>query len=121
MEAKHAPPRGLRAPAAGAKENVAMEQLRIGFPPRQAPNPLSRLLLGLGGIVVAIAAAAVIIFVVLPLAGIIVSAALGGMFLTLVGVVMMIPLILVGATVLALTARTQAYKSGSVRGSPRWR
>ncbi len=99
-----------------------MEQLRLGFPPREAPNPLSRLLLGLGTIMIGVAAAALIIFVVLPLAGIIVSAALGGMLLALAGVVMMIPLILVGATVLALMARAEARKPRSnAGGSPRWR
>ncbi len=98
-----------------------MEQLRLGFPPREAPNPLSRLLLGLATIVIGVAAAALIIFVVLPLAGIIVSAALGGMLLALAGVVMMIPLILVGATVLALMARAEARKPRSnAAGSARW-
>jgi hypothetical protein len=92
-----------------------MEQLRLGLPPRDASNPLGRLMLGLATIVIGLAAAAVVIFVILPLAGIIVSAAVGGILLTLAGIVMMIPLILVGATVLVFMARADARKPGTYR------
>jgi hypothetical protein len=98
-----------------------MEQLRLGFPPREAANPLSRLLVGLGTVVVGLAAAALIIFVLLPLAGIIVSAALGGMLLALAGILMMVPLILVAATVLAIMARSSARKPRPYRSPPSWR
>src|SRR5688572_7815422 len=73
----------------------SMEQLRLGFPPRDAAGPLARLVFGLVTVAIGIAVAAVVIFVVLPLVGIIVSAAVGGMLLAIAGIVMMIPLILV--------------------------
>jgi hypothetical protein len=75
-------------------------------------------MLGLATIVVGLAAAAVVMFVILPLAGIIVSAAVGGILLTLAGIVMMIPLILVAATVLAFMARADARKPGTYRSRP---
>ena len=98
-----------------------MEQLRLGFPPRDASNPVARLVFGLGTIVIGLAVAAVVIFVVLPLLGIIVSAAVGGMLLALAGIVMMIPLILVAATVLAFMARGNVRKAGAVRARTYWR
>jgi Flp pilus assembly protein TadB len=72
-----------------------MEQLRLGFPPREAANPLTRLLMGLGTVVV-------------------------GMVLALAGILMMVPLILVAATVLALMARTSARKPRPYRSPPAW-
>lgn len=98
-----------------------MEQLRLGFPPRDASGPLARLLLGLGTVLIGIAVAAVVIFIVLPLLGIIVSAAVGGMLLALAGIVMMIPLILVAATVLAFMARGNARRAGALRARSHWR
>ena len=98
-----------------------MEQLRLGLAPRDASGPISRLVFGLGTIVIGLGAAAVVIFVVLPLVGIIVSAAVGGMLLALAGIVMMIPLILVAATVLAFMARTSARKPDAYRARAHWR
>jgi hypothetical protein len=98
-----------------------MEQLRLGYPPRDASGPLGRLMLGLGTVVIGIGVAAVVIFVVLPLLGIIVSAAVGGMLLALAGIIMMIPLILVAATILALMARGNARKAGVLRAPSSWR
>jgi hypothetical protein len=92
-----------------------MEQLRIGLPPRDAGNPVSRLLFGLAAVAVAVSALAVILFVILPLVGIIVSAAVGGVILALAGVVMMIPFLLVAATVLVFFSRSNARRHAAVR------
>ncbi len=100
---------------------LRMEQLRLGYPPRDASGPVARLLLGLGTVVIGVALAAVVIFVILPLLGIIVSAAVGGMLLALAGIVMMIPLILVAGTVLAFMARANARKAGAFPSRPHWR
>jgi hypothetical protein len=100
---------------------LRMDQLRLGFPPRDASGPVARLVVGLGTIVIGLAVAAVVIFVVLPLVGIIVSAAVGGMLLALAGIVMMIPLILVAGTVLAFMARGNARKAGAFRTRANWR
>ena len=98
-----------------------MEQLRLGFTPRDPSNPLGRLLFGLAALLLGIAAAALVIFVVLPLLGIIVSAAVGGMILALAGVVMMIPFMLVAATVLAFMARAETRRPGALRARTHWR
>ncbi len=98
-----------------------MEQLRLGFPPRDPSNPLGRLLFGLAALLLGIAGAAFVIFVVLPLLGIIVSAAVGGMILAVAGVVMMIPFMLVAATVLAFMARAETRRPGALRARTHWR
>ena len=92
-----------------------MEQLRLGLPPRDAGNPLVRLLFGLVALLGGLGALALVVFVVLPLAGIIVSAAVGGAILALAGLVMMIPFLLVTATVLVLFSRSGARRHASVR------
>ena len=92
-----------------------MEQLRITLPPRDATNPLIRLMFGLVATVVGLAILAVVLFVVLPLVGIIVSAAVGGVILALAGVVMMIPFVLLAATVLVFLSRSNARRHASVR------
>ena len=92
-----------------------MEQLRLGLPPRDAANPLTRLMFGMLAVVAGLGLLAVLVFVVLPLAGIIVSAALGGAILALAGLVMMIPFLLVTATVFLLFSRSGARRHGSVR------
>src|SRR5690242_11487814 len=93
---------------------MAMEQLRIGLPPRDATSPVSRLVMGMVGAVLAIAVVAVVLFVILPLVGVIVSAAVGGMILALAGVVMMIPFVLLAATILVLS-RSHARRQAAVR------
>lgn len=98
-----------------------MEQLRIGFPSPEAANPLSRLVFGLVTLLVGIAAAAVVLFVALPLAGIIVSAAVGGMILALAGLVMMVPFMLVAGTILAFMARNQSRRPSLFRARSYWR
>ena len=98
-----------------------MEQLRIGFTPPEATNPLSRLVFGFVTLLVGVAAAAVLLFVALPLAGIIVSAAVGGMILALAGLVMMVPFMLVAGTILAFMARNQPRRSGLLRARSYWR
>lgn len=92
-----------------------MEQLRLGFPPRDAGNALSRMVSGLVTLLLGIAASVLVLFVALPLAGIIVSAAVGGMILALAGVVMMVPFILVAGAVLAFLARGNARRPGLYR------
>ena len=92
-----------------------MEQLRIGLPPRNETPPASRLMFGLIAALIGISALAIVLFIVLPLVGIIVSAAVGGMLLALAGVVMMIPFLLVAATVLMFFSRSSARRHASVR------
>ena len=98
-----------------------MEQLRIGFPPPEAANPISRFVFGLVTLLLGIAAAAVVLFVGLPLAGIIVSAAVGGMILALAGLVMMVPFMLVAGTILVFMARNNARRPGLFRARSYWR
>jgi len=95
-----------------------MEQLRLSLPPRDTANPLSRLLFGLLALILGVGALAVLLFVALPLAGIIVSAAVGGMILALAGVVMMIPFLLLAATVLLFMSRSGARRHAGVRSEP---
>jgi len=94
-----------------------MEQLRLGLPPREVANPLTRLVFGLLALLAGLGLLALLLFVVLPLAGIIVSAALGGAILALAGLVMMIPFFLVTATVFVLFSRsgTRRHSHNSVR------
>lgn len=92
-----------------------MEQLRLSLPSRDPANPLARLLFGLLALAVGLAALAVVLFVVLPLVGIIVSAALGGMILALAGVVMMVPFLLLAGTVLIFFSRSSARRHAGVR------
>lgn len=98
-----------------------MEQLRLGFPPRDATNSVGRLLFGLVTVLIGLAAAALVIFVILPLLGIIVSAAVGGMILAIAGVIMMIPFMLVAATVLAFMAKNNVRRAGALRARAHWR
>ena len=83
-----------------------MEQLRLGIPPRDVANPLTRLMFGILALLAGLGLLAAVVFVVLPLAGIIVSAALGGAILALAGLVMMIPFLLVTATVFVFFSRS---------------
>lgn len=92
-----------------------MQQLRLSLPSGDPANPFARLLFGLLGLVVGLAVLAVVLFVVLPLVGLIFSAAVGGMILALAGVVMMIPFLLVAATVLIFLSRSSARRHASVR------
>jgi hypothetical protein len=98
-----------------------MEQLRLGLPPRDTGNPVARLVFGLFALLLGLAAAALVLFVVLPVVGIIVSAAVGGILLTLAGIVMMIPLLLVAGTVVVLVNRPGTRKPGPYRARAHWR
>ena len=98
-----------------------MEELRLGLPPRDAHNPLSRMLFGLLTVGLGLCAVALLIFVVLPLLGIIVSAALGGVILALAGIVMMVPFILVAGTVLAFMSRVHPRKPSTFQARSHWR
>lgn len=98
-----------------------MEQLRLGYPDRSALNPVTRLLFALGAVVVSVAVIAVIVFVVLPLLGIIVSAAVGGVLLTLAGLIMMVPLALVAGTILAFMARNNPRLPRTYQPHAEWR
>ena len=92
-----------------------MEQLRLSLPPRDAANPLARLLYAVLAVFVGVGVLALILFVVLPLVGIIVSAAVGGAILALAGLVMMIPFFVIAATVLLLFSRSATRRNASVR------
>jgi hypothetical protein len=112
---------GLDRPTPARLQGFAMEQVRLGLPPRDAHNPLSRMLFGLLTVVLGLCGAALVIFVVLPLLGIIVSAAVGGMILALAGIVMMVPFILVAGTVLAFMARAGTRKPNTFHARSHWR
>jgi positive regulator of sigma E activity len=75
-------------------------------------------LFGLLALAIGLAALAVVLFVVLPLVGIIVSAALGGMILALAGVVMMVPFLLLAGSVMIFFSRSSARRHASVRTHP---
>jgi hypothetical protein len=92
-----------------------MQQLRLSLPSRDVGHPLTRLMLGLLALIIGLA---LVLFVVLPVLGIIVSAAVGGMILALAGVVMMIPFLLVAATVVIFFSRSSAHRQASVRTHP---
>jgi hypothetical protein len=98
-----------------------MEQLRLGLPPQDAHNSLSRTLFGSLTAVLGLCAVALAVFVLLPLLGIIVSAAVGGVILALAGILMMVPLILVAVTVQAFLARVNTRKPSTLRMRPHWR
>jgi hypothetical protein len=99
-----------------------MQQLRLGVLPEDAAaNPLSRLLVGLITVVLGLGAAALIVLVVLPLVGIILSAAVGGVILAVAGVIMMIPLLLVAGTIVAFVGRTNARRGEAFRARTYWR
>jgi hypothetical protein len=97
-----------------------MEQLRLGLTPPDAGNPLSRLVFGLLTAVITLAVGAVLLLIALPVVGIIVSAAVGGLILALAGIVMMVPFLAVAGTVLVLMNRTPARKSSPVRVRGHW-
>jgi molybdenum cofactor cytidylyltransferase len=89
-----------------------MEQLGFSLPSRDATHPLTKLMLGLLALIAGLAA---VLLVLLPVVGIIVSAAVGGMILALAGVVMMVPFLLVAATVLMFFSRSSARRHTGVR------
>lgn len=97
-----------------------MEQLRLGYPGRSATNPVTRLLFGAAAVILAVALIAAIVFVALPLLGIIVSAAVGGVLLTLAGLIMMVPLALVAGTVLAFMARNHPRLPRTYQPQAQW-
>jgi hypothetical protein len=70
--------------------------------------------------VITLAVAAVLLLIALPVAGIIVSAAVGGLILALAGIVMMVPFLAVAGTVLVLMNRAAARKSSPVRVRGHW-
>ncbi len=90
-----------------------MQQLRLGYLPRAMPGAGSRVLLAVVGLLLALGAGAVALFVMLPLVGIIVSAAVGGVILTLAGLVMMVPFLLVSAGVVLVLGRPSIMRRHS--------
>jgi hypothetical protein len=97
-----------------------MVQLRLGMPPHDAGGPVSRSVFGLLTGLLGVAAAVLLLCVALPVAGIIVSAAVGGLILALAGIVMMIPFLAVAGTVLVLMNRANPRKGGPVRAHGYW-
>ncbi len=90
-----------------------MHQLRLNtLQTRDMGNPFSRLLLAAFGMVVVLAAIAVLLFIVVPVLGFILSAAVGGVILALAGIVLMVPLVLVAGTVAALIFRGSSRRAG---------
>ncbi len=92
-----------------------MQQLRLGISHRDSGTSVSRLMLAVIAAVAGVCSLALVLFLVLPLVGIIVSAAVGGVILALAGVVMMVPFLLVAGTVLMFFSRFSARRHASVR------
>jgi len=88
-----------------------MHQLRLTrLPAREIGNPFSRLLITAIGLLAVLTVLSIVIFVAVPVVGVILSAAVGGAILALAGVVLMVPLFLVAGTVFALASRTQSRR-----------
>jgi hypothetical protein len=74
-------------------------------------------LFGLLALVAGLGLVALLLFVVLPVAGLIVSAALGGVLLAVAGVVMMVPFLLVAGSLLIFFSRSSARRQAGVRSN----
>ncbi len=91
-----------------------MQQLRLTtLQTRDVGNPFSRLLITAMGLLVVITVLAASLFVVVPILGVILSAAVGGVILALAGMMLMVPLFLVAGTVAALWTRGHSRRAGS--------
>jgi hypothetical protein len=91
-----------------------MHQLRLTtIQSRDVANPLSRLLIGAVGLLVAITAIALLLIVILPLIGVLISAAVGGVILAIAGLVLMVPLFLVAGTVVTFVHRGHSRRADS--------
>ena len=87
-----------------------MIQPPLALHAKPGAGALSRALLALVGLVLLLAGLAVALFIVLPLLGIIVSAAVGGIVLALAGLLLMIPLVLVVGAVVMLLSRADSRR-----------
>ncbi len=95
-------------------ERYPMHQFRLTtLQTRDVGNPFSRLFFFAFGLVVVLAAIAIMLFLVVPLLGFILSAAVGGVILALVGIVLMVPLILVAGTVAAFIVKGNSKRARS--------
>lgn len=75
---------------------------------RDIGNPFSRLFVTAIGVMTVLIVLAVAIVVLVPLIGVILSAAVGGALLALTGILLMAPLALVTGTVYAWLSRTHS-------------
>jgi hypothetical protein len=90
-----------------------MHQLRLTtLASRDIGNPFSRLLLSAFGLIIVLGVIALLLFIVVPILGLILSAAVGGVILAVVGVVMMTPLILVAGTIASFVLRGGSRRAG---------
>lgn len=84
-----------------------MHQLRLTtLPSRDIGNPFSRLFISAIGLMAVLMVLSVVVFVLVPIVGVILSAAVGGAILTLAGIMLMAPLFLVTGTVYAWISRS---------------
>lgn len=86
-----------------------MQQLRLSTAhARHIAHPFSRLLATAIGMLVVITVLAVFLFVVVPILSVILSAAVGGVILTFTGLVLMVPLFVVAATIASFWTRARS-------------
>lgn len=89
-----------------------MQQLRLTTAHSQElGNPFSRLLATAIGLLVVITVLATVLFVVIPILGVILSAAVGGVILALTGLMLMVPMLIVASTVLGFWVRGRSRQA----------
>ena len=83
-----------------------MQQLRLAtLHTRDLGNPFSRLLTTALGMMVVLTILATVLLIVVPVLGVILSAAVGGVILAIAGIMLMTPLFLIAGTVVAFVSR----------------
>lgn len=88
-----------------------MHQLRLAtVHPRDLGNPFSRLLVTAIGLLTALTVLAAVVFVLVPIVGVLLSAAVGGAILALTGIILMTPLLLVAGTLYAWIRRSHRQR-----------
>lgn len=88
-----------------------MHQLRLTtLHARDIGHPFSRLFVTAIGLMTVLTALAVVLFVLVPIIGVILSAAVGGAILALAGIMLMTPLLLVTGTVYAWMSRSHGRR-----------
>lgn len=89
-----------------------MHQLRLTtLHSRDMGHPFSRLFVTAIGLMTALTVLAIVVFVLVPLIGVILSAAVGGAILALTGIMLMTPLLLVTGTVYAWITRSNQRRA----------
>lgn len=88
-----------------------MHQLRLAtLHPRDIGNPFSRLFVTAIGMLTVLAVLAAVLCVLVPIVGVLLSAAVGGAILTLAGIMLMTPLLLITGTVYAWVSRSHRQR-----------